>query len=795
MFRYLQTQSIKRLMRLAVAAPCLIALALALVFTWERALDWRELSRMDGLTKLTQSLANTVHEQQKERGATSIYLNSGGTSFATELSAQRKLTDARTDLLTTEINRLSTADMPEELINKIKVIQDKIGQMQAMRDDIDGLGIPIPDALGYYTGLNADMLSAIGIVGAMSTTAEITSAVHAFSALLAAKERAGIERAVASGAFAAGTFPVTTLLTLQRLIAQQNLGFAFFRDSAQPHELAALAALENMPDSQEVERMRAVAFAFPNTQDTQGITAQHFFGASTVRINALKTLEDQIASGISDTVSTLRQDLVITFAILASGSLVVLVLSALVFRHAMRVMLGTIDAIATAARDMSTGDLNAALPQNATPELAPVILALDRFRTSILDSRADTAKAEEERTRVAAEAEDRRQEYRRAEDHRLHEEAARNDALRAKEQQIAQDIAKVVQACAEGDFSRRLDLQGKEGAYADICKGVNQIGDVVAHGLNAVQAALDRVAAGDMTHRMPTDLQGAFGDIAERMNETTLGLGRALARVVASSGTVGTQSSEIAQSTDDLSRRSERNAAMLEETTAALQEMSDSVTRAADAAKEARNSVTTVSTTAQNSDHIVKGSIDAMEEIREASESIERVLSVIDEIAFQTNLLALNAGVEAARAGDAGRGFAVVASEVRALAQRSSDSAREIASMIEKSADSVRRGVDMVNRSGTVLSDIAKAIGGVSTSIERITVTFEETKLGIQEITTATTELDRSTQQNSHMIEQTSKAIRALDQEATELAQEMGVFRLDDVPDHQTARTARASAA
>jgi methyl-accepting chemotaxis protein len=157
---------------------------------------------------------------------------------------------------------------------------------------------------------------------------------------------------------------------------------------------------------------------------------------------------------------------------------------------------------------------------------------------------------------------------------------------------------------------------------------------------------------------------------------------------------------EISHAADDLSRRTEQQAASLEETAAALDEITATVRKTADGARQANAVVADTRGEAERSGEVVRKAVAAMGEIETSSRQIAQIIGVIDEIAFQTNLLALNAGVEAARAGEAGRGFAVVASEVRALAQRSSDAAKEIKTLINASSQQVENGVDLVNRTG-----------------------------------------------------------------------------------------------
>jgi len=151
---------------------------------------------------------------------------------------------------------------------------------------------------------------------------------------------------------------------------------------------------------------------------------------------------------------------------------------------------------------------------------------------------------------------------------------------------------------------------------------------------------------------------------------------------------------------------------------------------------------------------------------------------VIDNIAFQTNLLALNAGVEAARAGEAGRGFAVVASEVRALAQRSSAAAREIADLISASGENVGRGVSLVGQTGEALKRIVETVTNMATHASEIADAAQQQSVGLAEINSAMNQLDQVTQQNAAMFEQTTSASNALTREAHTLTETMARFRI-----------------
>lgn len=175
----------------------------------------------------------------------------------------------------------------------------------------------------------------------------------------------------------------------------------------------------------------------------------------------------------------------------------------------------------------------------------------------------------------------------------------------------------------------------------------------------------------------------------------------------------------------------------------------------------------------------IEKTLQAMNNINDASRQINEIITVIDEIAFQTNLLALNAAVEAARAGDHGRGFAVVAGEVRALAQRSSNAAKEIAALIHSSQERINEGAVLVNGSNEILQDIVNIFQSLSLNIEEISDASQEQAAGVLEINHSITDLDTMIQQNSALVEQMTSATTTLRERSSTVTENMSSFRVD----------------
>lgn len=223
---------------------------------------------------------------------------------------------------------------------------------------------------------------------------------------------------------------------------------------------------------------------------------------------------------------------------------------------------------------------------------------------------------------------------------------------------------------------------------------------------------------------------------------------------------------EIRSASEDLSRRTEEQAANLEETASAIAAINSSVQESATTSASARTTITGTTQRANDGAQIVAEAVGAMQQIERSSQEINSIIAVIESISFQTNLLALNAGVEAARAGEAGKGFAVVANEVRALAQRCADAAEEVKALISSSSVEVGRGVDLVGRSGDAFAAITRDVTALSGAIQTIADSAAVQASNLAQITTTIGELDRSTQQNAAMAEESTAAATSLTREA-----------------------------
>lgn len=316
------------------------------------------------------------------------------------------------------------------------------------------------------------------------------------------------------------------------------------------------------------------------------------------------------------------------------------------------------------------------------------------------------------------------------------------------------------------------------GEIIKIIKFANDVTDRV-RAVNAISNGLSALAQNDLTCHLAEPFSPVFEPLRQDFNDSISQIGSTLRSILESSDGIRRGTDEISVASDDLSRRTETQAANLEETAAALDELTANVRKTAEDAAHANDAVSIARGDALRSGEIVGSAISAMDSIEQSSRQIERIIGVIDEIAFQTNLLALNAGVEAARAGEAGRGFAVVASEVRSLAQRSAEAAKEIKTLISTSGEQVGLGVKLVKETGSALDRIVEQINNVNSLVSNMTNSVKEQSTGLGEVNVAVGQMDQVTQQNAAMVEETAAASRSLADETVSLNRAVSQFRLN----------------
>ncbi|PPC97956.1 MAG: hypothetical protein CTY35_06525 [Methylotenera sp.] len=364
---------------------------------------------------------------------------------------------------------------------------------------------------------------------------------------------------------------------------------------------------------------------------------------------------------------------------------------------------------------------------------------------------------------------------------------------------LVADANMLSQAAQDNRMDTRADVTKHLGDYRKVVEGVNgtldtimqktasdaaekaQEAKVLADAVEETQTIIEGAKSGDLTSRVSLDGKtGAIASLCDGVNALMDKMTEVITQVREAGDTINTAASEISSGNNDLSSRTEQQASSLEETAASMEELASTVKNNAENAKQANQLAITASGIAVKGGKVVSDVVSTMSAINSSAKKIEDIISVIDGIAFQTNILALNAAVEAARAGEQGRGFAVVAGEVRNLAQRSASAAKEIKELIIDSVSKTAEGTVQVESAGTTMQEIVTSVQRVTDIMSEITAASIEQSQGIDQVNSAVTSMDEVTQQNAALVEQAAAAAESLVEQAESLVEVVSVFRLGD---------------
>jgi PAS domain S-box-containing protein len=344
-----------------------------------------------------------------------------------------------------------------------------------------------------------------------------------------------------------------------------------------------------------------------------------------------------------------------------------------------------------------------------------------------------------------------------------------------------------------GEYRRRTRLGDEvwiQSTFTPICdeegrayKIVQFATDVTARkqSVAALGAGLKRLAAGDLTGGIATPFPREFEDLRLALNGTVDRFADVMHQLQTTARSLRVAGGELLGGANDLSDRTTRQAATIEQTSAAMEALAGIVAENAGRAEEAAYKTASVATVAQESGAVMGEATDAMQRITHSSGQIANIIGLIDDIAFQTNLLALNASVEAARAGEAGKGFAVVAVEVRRLAQSTAQASSEVKQLVEKSGGEVRSGGELVAAASAKLMQRLDVMQQNTDLVGAIARASRDQAASIGEVNSAIRTLDEVTQHNAALVEETHAAIEQTEAQTQALDRIVDIFRLDDV--------------
>ncbi|MBW8775783.1 MAG: MCP four helix bundle domain-containing protein [Stenotrophomonas sp.] len=344
---------------------------------------------------------------------------------------------------------------------------------------------------------------------------------------------------------------------------------------------------------------------------------------------------------------------------------------------------------------------------------------------------------------------------------------------------INAQIDELARAARAGDFSMRGDAAAFQYQFKAMVEHLNGMMASSQASIADVSDVLRAISHGDLTARMDGEYDGVFARMRDDANTTTAQLTGIVQGIQVAADSINNAAQELAAGNNDLSRRTEQQAANLEEAAASMEELTSTVRQNAELARQADSEAHAAGAAVRETEQAMAQMASVMGEIDQSSARISEISTVIDGIAFQTNILALNAAVEAARAGEQGRGFAVVASEVRTLAQRAGVAAKEIKELIEDAAAKVKSGLAVTVESEAAIARVAQASSRTTQLMSDIAAASKEQAAGIEQVNQVVVQMDQVTQQNAALVEEATAASRALEEQAHALTTSVSVFKVE----------------
>lgn len=345
--------------------------------------------------------------------------------------------------------------------------------------------------------------------------------------------------------------------------------------------------------------------------------------------------------------------------------------------------------------------------------------------------------------------------------------------------QIEDNINQIIDDASHGSLHKRIDTTELTGFECKISESINRLMNNFSDLISKIDCVFGKLANGDLTERLEGDYVDELLNMQKATNTSLDNLAQTLSQVEKGTNGIKNMSLEVATASEDLSQRTQEQAASLEQTSATMEELTATLKNTALHAIDANTKAHGTSDRATAGIEIMHQTLDAMNGISDLSKKIGEITSVIDSIAFQTNLLALNAAVEAARAGEHGRGFAVVAGEVRNLAGKSAEAAKDISSLISSAISQIDSGTKLVEDTNQVFSEMVTSIEDVEKLINEVASTTEEQSKGVEQVNIAIRQLDEVTQQNAALVEELSSTAGNMSEEATIQNEYVARFEFD----------------
>ncbi|WP_310620082.1 methyl-accepting chemotaxis protein [Flexibacterium corallicola] len=515
--RFLSRRKLSHLI-IVISIPPMVAMALFSGLQVLQEIEQnRSMVKLEHLTNLAVELSTLVHEQQKERGNTSGFLASKGEKFAKTLDDQRLRTNEKRNELKTFLREFDSAAFGARFEKDLKLVLEELTQMNALRKQVDNQSVSLTKALGYYTELNGQIFELIGEMGALAENATILLKFESYTSFLQSKERAGIERAVGSGAFSSGGFTPQAMDKLKSLITIQNTYDTVFLNMADYKQKALFEELLTSPEFRDVVDLRNVALSSVKGEDLGGITGEVWFETLTRKIEKLKAFEDELDKDLLGAIRDLKVKAEFSRNFMIFLALSIFFMGSLITVTVLRTIRTTFSTLISAMTRLAQGDHEVALPVADKNEIGEMVKCVQTFKNDAIK------KAELEKQQAEAEA-------------RLQREKAA--AIAALADEFDSNIGRIIEAVS----SAATELSNTSQSMEAISEGTSQQASSVSQASHEASANVQTVAAAS------EEMSFSIKEINEQVAQASTASKHAVSVVSATDGKIA----ELANTTDQI---------------------------------------------------------------------------------------------------------------------------------------------------------------------------------------------------------------------------------------------------
>jgi methyl-accepting chemotaxis protein len=482
---------------------------------------------LERLARLGPMISAVVHELQKERGASALFIASEGSLFTVELPAQRKLTDGKESALAEALRGFDMAVYGRDLVVKVETAMEALGRLDGKRTEISSLSATVAEMAGYYTPTIAKLLGIVEELAVVSTDSRLSNAVTAYTSFLQAKERAGIERAMGSAGFSAGVFKPKLYRKFLQLIAMQGTFLDVFNIYATPEQKNFYRSTLVGATVDEVERMRKIATESVVTGNTGGIEGPYWFKAITQKINLLKAVEDRIASDLMILAETIQLDAetaFYTYATLAAILLgVVLMLAFVIIQGITRPVV----AMTQTMESLAQGDTSVEVPAlNQRDEIGQMAKAVQVFKDNAI--RMIEMQKEQEEAEIRAEEEKRQAMLKMADEFEgsvkgvvdtVSSSATEMESTAQSMSATAEESSRQATAVAAGAEQASANVQTVASAAEEMTSSIGEIAQQVAKAATIAETAVAEAQEASGKVQGLADASQKIGEVVNMIND------------------------------------------------------------------------------------------------------------------------------------------------------------------------------------------------------------------------------------------------------------------------------------